>query len=191
MKNLYLILTLTITSLWLYSCDPNKQDSCQDSYKTVNLTDFQKTRCPYSGYDTLVFVSNQNDTVYCYGRGKSTTYDSRLETSSPDCGNYTNNEITNYVYDCNNSILTNKIAIKLSASDAFELRIFLGNYQMGKPAEIINDKYYNSIIQSNNITYKTRAMIFNGIDTLFYNHHDGIVRILFSNQLRWDILKKF
>ena len=192
MKNLYLILTLAITSLWLYSCDPNKQDACQDSYKTVNLTDFQKTRCPYSGYDTLVFVSNQNDTAYCYGKGKRTYYITKEEASSPDCHNYNKNETVEYSYTSNNTKFTDKLLITIgfggSISESFTIK--LNNILWGEYVNTINDQTYTYPIKAFNKSYSCKLFSnSNPEDSLFYNHTDGIVRVTFSNQLRWDVLK--
>ena len=192
MKNLYLILTLAITSLWLYSCDPNKQDPCQDSYKTVNLTDFQKTRCPYSGNDTLIFISNQNDTAYCYGKGKRTYYITKEEASSPDCHNYSKNETVEYSYVSNNKNFIENLTLTVedgaSAGEVFKIK--MDNKAWASFSYLIVDKSYTYPVIVFNRSYSCKLFSnSNPEDSLFYNHTDGIVRVRFSNQLRWDILK--
>lgn len=193
MKNYLNILGMLFFSVVMQSCvSPDKQEPCEVIIKTNNLTDFQKTRCPYTGNDTLIFMSNQNDTAFCYTRGKLTSFERKDESTSMDCKIYADYEILEYKYDCSNKKLADKISIKLAKSrNSAELVVDIGTYNIMEYLVVIDDQYYINNINANNRTYKTRVIRFNpnGPDTLFYNHSDGIVRLAYKDKLTWTILK--
>jgi hypothetical protein len=191
MKHLIPTLLLPLIAFGLQSCDPDKQTPCEDSYTTVNLTDFQKTRCPYTGNDTLIFVSDQKDTAYCYGRGKSVYYETKQEASSPDCRNYSKNETIEYLYDCNNNKLTNKLKITMGLVNgkSSSIGIMLNDRIFYEGLNAINDKTYLYEVIINNKSYKTTLFPFTNNDSLCYNHHNGIVRLSLTSQGNWNIIE--
>ncbi|MES2560144.1 MAG: hypothetical protein V4590_10410 [Bacteroidota bacterium] len=187
--NIFLFLLLAVL---MQSCDSDKQEPCKDSYTTVNLTDFQKTRCPYTGSDTLVFVSDQNDTAYCYGIGKSTYFIQTSKRPNPDgCSLHTAFETIEYSYSCNNALFTNslKIIIGLGGSNIESFKIKLTGKDFSEDVDAIIDVNYKQRVTIFNKTHTAMAFRFYAQDSLYYNHTDGIIRVALFNQAGWNVLK--
>jgi hypothetical protein len=68
------------------------------------LSEKDKAKVPYTGTDTLVFVSNTNDTAVCVGQGKKQFFTVEYDSGNPDCepAEYYY-EAYNYKYDCLNT----------------------------------------------------------------------------------------
>ena len=83
-KKLFSILLLVML---IQSC--SKTDPCpkgQENY--YNLTDEEKSKIPYTGTDTLVFISDKSDTATLIGKGKSQSYKRTTSGSTLNSGVY-------------------------------------------------------------------------------------------------------
>jgi hypothetical protein len=92
---IYTILFFTFYStltVLLSTCKKDKGDPCAGSpAHTYNyyISDDNKSKIPYTGTDTLIFISDRGDTAKLYGQGKQTYNDVTSKPSSidPDCSN--------------------------------------------------------------------------------------------------------
>ena len=84
--SLPLLTLLCITAFYFTSCKPNEQSPCIDASNTiVNLTAIELSKVPYTGFDTLYFLSKTGDTNIVVGGGKQYYYDTKYSTQPPDC----------------------------------------------------------------------------------------------------------
>lgn len=82
---IYIHVLLVAFLFSLYSCGPKDPDCMNTQYETVNLTSGDEAKIPYTGYDTLHFLSKQGDTCILRGTGKQYFYEDVNETSIPVC----------------------------------------------------------------------------------------------------------
>ena len=76
-----------------YGCKDNSDPCAGHPSLTYRyyLSDSNKAKIPYSnaGFDTLIYISNTNDTAILYGQGKLQYWVSYSQPNSgPDCGNH-------------------------------------------------------------------------------------------------------
>lgn len=75
----------------------SKDNNCGDTSDVINnyiIEDSNKAKMPYTGTDTLVFISDKGDTATLIGQGKKTYYIiKKTNISGGDCEK---NEINNY-----------------------------------------------------------------------------------------------
>jgi len=205
MKHKILLIFLLFTSTF-FSCRKDDDTPCDNKDYHYNLSEEDKSKVPYTGYDTLVFVSNTNDTAVCIGQGKKQYY---LRTVIP---NYTinncsipstdNYEAYNYKFSSNNSKFDidfniyqkygegiGSKTINIIYNNKYEFVLFLS--QINKKS---SDSYIDSII-TQEVWYKDVSITFLNFDKslnrLFYNQEFGIIKIQNSDSTEvWELLTK-
>lgn len=124
--NIKAILHILLTSsfslllLQLFSCQP--EENCPEretKYSQYNISEDDKSKIPFTGTDTLVYISNDGDTAILYGRGKKAFIDEVVAKTSinPACPHYDYDYFENieFLYRGNNAEL-NRIFIDFNAS---------------------------------------------------------------------------
>ncbi len=118
-----LLCSITIS---LSHCKKDKGDPCAGYPSKTNnyyVSDDNKSKIPYTGTDTLVFISDVGDTATLYGQGKQTYMQvlSTYSSNNPDCGNisYWNFEHIVLTFIGSNSAI-NKLVYGLSYPFVFQ-----------------------------------------------------------------------
>ncbi len=187
--------TIHLTSLLLFvmlsqSC--SKTDPCpkgQENY--YNLTDEEKSKIPYTGTDTLVFISDKGDTATLIGQGKSQSYKRTTSGGSPDCGAgsyvYENYERIDYNYLANNPIL-NRIDFSLQRYDdngSFDCMLngfYKFNFRILEASDSL--RYKDTVIYKNKTIKCLRMISYTDPSTNYYfNYLFGIVKIKINDKL--------
>ena len=87
----------SIITLIMFTQSCTKNINCGDTNDmiyTYNVADSNKAKIPYSGYDTLIFISDKGDTATLIGQGKKTYYTTKTTNiGNADCPK---NEIGKY-----------------------------------------------------------------------------------------------
>jgi hypothetical protein len=198
MKIKLLYITMIVIFFCTQACKRSEPDcgDLSDEITNYNIADSNKAKIPYTGTDTLVFVSNSNDTAVLIGQGKkSFQTTTRNSIAGGDCpksavNNYQNIQINfigndstikniNFNVYKNNQLLTPSftdfdISIDnlLIATNNFEYV----NYQFKSPNDsIILDNKYQKGVFIDNYSNKT---------TLF-NFAKGLLRFKDKNNKTW------
>lgn len=199
--SLPLLTLLCITAFYFTSCKPDEQSPCSDASNTiVNLTAIELNKVPYTGFDTLYFLSKTGDTNIVVGGGKQYYYDTKYSTQPPDCPQNQSTQYQAYKInftptkgDLNFSIIQREIK--------YSIYINVNKYPFSFSAETgsIGVKITNSIYQYfdsltiNNYKYD-KVLVFLAQDTtykLYMNQPNGIlfIRSLKDNE-EYSIMKK-
>lgn len=87
MKTITKLLSIILLIMLTQSC--SKDSACKNTETNIyyNIADSNKAKIPYTGTDTLVFVSDQGDTATLIGQGKQTYYvkNTRNNSGNADC----------------------------------------------------------------------------------------------------------
>lgn len=187
MKNEYYILLII---LFLTSC--KQEPTCgdlSDVVTTYTISDSDKAKIPYTGNDTLVYISDAGDTAILIGQGKKNYYESvRSSLNSGDCPRYKldNNEIIAILYSSNINELLNIKYILNGNSEKTHLICTINSLSHGDyPYYLNNEIFYNdSFMLNNKLYYGTTINIQNSIFGLF-NWHYGFVKIKIIGGKEW------
>jgi hypothetical protein len=165
----------------------DKDDGCgerKDRYYYLSAD--AKSKIPYTGTDTLVFVSNTGDTARCIGQGTQVSYESVLSAGPcPGSQEYEVNS-TSYVGDLNIEISLrvnrNRIVITMQDSEhsigfsqVGDLRVY--SYM---PSITIDSVTYMHVHELDNNLQLFRKIIF--------NQQYGIIQINHLNNKIWNRL---
>ncbi len=175
----YLLLFFFIS---IISCRKDSSSGSCGGRNTYNyLNEADKTKVPYNGFDSLVFVSNKNDTAICIGKGKEVYFNNYKINSNPDCQpDYLCNEVIEYKYS---SKIDNKLnfIVSLKSWDydgsADVLKIYFDNKVLGTIFSYLDTKYYSN--HNVNGTLKSGLMFYEDTSystTFFYNLKEGILQ---------------
>ncbi|NDC31090.1 MAG: hypothetical protein EBZ58_09195, partial [Bacteroidetes bacterium] len=142
------LLYIAIISL-LFILQACKRDTdCGDLSDVItnyNIADSNKAKIPYTGTDTLVFVSDANDTAVLIGQGKNTYY--QIVTKGLSSGDCPRTSVEKYEnVDMNfigNSAELNKIYFRINTTEfsknsliGFEI-ICNNTYRIGSNLELV------------------------------------------------------
>lgn len=177
--------------LWLSSCDMFREsDDCEPySVKFFYLTDFEKSRCPYTGDENLLFISNKGDSVLMKGQGKLVTY--HVENyGGMDCrGRDDKYENIKFTYMADVGIFNELEVISSQWKDG--LTFLLNKKSIGSEffLNLDSTKYYKYTINGNSIIARDISTIANP-DTTYYNHTQGLIRYVQNDSLAWNIYRQ-
>jgi hypothetical protein len=196
----YLFVLLIIASFT--TCKRDSSGPCGGRKSYYNLSDIDKAKVPYTGTDTLVFVSNTNDTAICIGQGKKQFYEKVARiVSMGDCASDTDfYEAYNYKFSTNNFKII--LDFNLYKDDLYgletvhitknlftEFRIYLVDINNKSVANFIDsiqvrDKWFK------NVTF-TNKYFDSNLDKLYYNNEYGILKMQNSDSTEvWELLTK-
>ncbi|MEI6596318.1 MAG: hypothetical protein WCO28_12200 [Bacteroidota bacterium] len=202
--SLPLFTLLIITAIYFTSCKPDEQSPCSDASNTiVNLTAIELSKVPYTGFDTLYFLSKTGDTNIVVGGGKQYYYDTKYSTQPPDCPQ---NQTTQYqAYkinftptkgDLNFQLLQQSMHTQISIASKVYPILFksLYGYIGGVSSDIdiikINGIEYNNIFIFLS-SMKNQIQNYDTSYTLYYNKSNGILLIKsIKDNEEYSIIKK-
>lgn len=193
MKKTIQLFSILLLVMLIQSC--SKTDPCpkgQENY--YNLTDEEKSKIPYTGTDTLVFISDKGDTATLIGQGKSQSYKRTTSGGNPDCQisyNYDNYELLTYSYLGTNLDLKNiqfvarrfnSKYIYMSYYDCDINAMFKFNYGIYESHDTVN--YKDTILYRNSIIKCLKLSSYTDSTTNYYfNNLFGIVKVGINNKI--------
>ncbi|MFI5221334.1 MAG: hypothetical protein ACHQK8_03335 [Bacteroidia bacterium] len=194
----YLLLNFIfiLTVLLFSSCVKNYDDGCGNPPTYRYLTSDEKSKIPYSVTDSIKFVSSNNDTII-FRPGSKWKFQSFYDHTPFKCQNYYDENLAYVFYSPTQSRIN---WIELMAALTTNLYNCNG-YGLQEHVILINANTGNSVYLDD-LTYMVDAnykdtltingKIFYGHDLmgcdssrLFYNHHEGILRIKFPDNQVW------
>jgi hypothetical protein len=178
---LYKTILLCIAFVFTQSCQKESNGPCGGNKTYYYLSEIDKAKVPYTGTDTLVFVSNTNDTAVCIGQGKKLFYTAHsFSVNAGECEDDTYYyEAYNYKFKDRNNMLNISLNIFEYDLIAYEVMEIKKEEISLHPINLIYffSKYYNDSIQTNKYIYKT-LRINNGLGFIVqYNLQKGIIQI--------------
>ncbi len=197
------LLTYLLSYLIALSFETCKRDNppCGGGKDYHYLSEGEKTKVPYTGIDTLVFISNTNDTAVCIGQGKEQFYKTlTTPVANGDCNPRIDYyEAYNYKFKSNN--LKFNLDFNAYKNDLYgDATIHILFNQSDFPIyidEIDNSKtpYYMDSLKIVNEWYKritfTSKYFDSTLDKLYYNKEFGILKIQNSDSTEvWELLTK-
>jgi hypothetical protein len=160
MKTTKLISILFLIMLMQSCTKDNEPCGGNETYNYLSTED--KAKVPYTGTDTLVFVSNTNDTAVCIGQGKKRFYTVKyLSVRAGECQNdayyY---EAYNYKFKDNKNLLDISLNIFKYDLDNFEvISIDIKDRTHGTLLSYLVDKHYSNFLING---YPKRGLMFCG-----------------------------
>jgi hypothetical protein len=155
MKTKLLYSTIISLLFIIQACKRTEPDcgDLSDIITNYNIADSNKAKIPYTGTDTLVFVSNTGDTATLIGQGKNTHYESvKSNISGGDCPrssvlNYQNIEINfESPNDTNLTTIFLKVNRPINAVNYTYLKLFLNTKGLSSfPLELLKN-YDDSVL---------------------------------------------
>jgi len=93
-KIIYFLLLMSVIAM--HSCSKSEPCNAKDIITYYNLTEEQKSKIPYKGSDTLMFLSDAGDTAILWGQGVN-HYTEKISTRSltGDCPDHEFDQIEN------------------------------------------------------------------------------------------------
>jgi hypothetical protein len=185
----YFLALLVISSFT--TCKKDSSNGCGGSIKSyyyLSVTD--KAKVPYTGTDTLVFISNTNDTAVCIGQGKKQFYEI-LSTPKvngdcdPDFDYY---EAYYYKFIDKNNMLNISMNVWLCDLYMCDVMDITLNSVRVYPirTSFFYEKYYNDSAFTNQSSYKT-LRINDGLGNIIqYNIKKGMIQIQSNNKI-WKL----
>lgn len=171
----------------------SKDTSCGDINEIVNnynISADDKSKIPFKGNDTLIYISDAGDTATLIGTGKKVYIDQvRKDISgNADCPKYTedNNETISIEYNGNNPELYKVIYKIVASQDKTRLIYAINNYMGSLTPYYFNEiTFYSSDVMINNKNYKGRQINLLDSVNLIYNKDFGFLKIEFVGGKKW------
>lgn len=195
MKKLTKFLSIILIIMLTQSC--SKDSACKNSETNIyyNIADSNKTKIPYKGNDTLVFVSDQGDTATFIGQSKKTYYitNSRNNSGNADCQWIENKNYENVDLSFTDIVSESK---KLSISVFSELvnsnimltsiDIYLDNKLLiGRAFQFIDNEPIGDSVLINGAYLK--GVFLDSDKTILFNYNQGILKYGDLNNNKWTL----
>jgi hypothetical protein len=199
MKTAKLFQTQSLLLFLLLFVACSKQSPCNDyTSKTFNylLPDSTKAQIPYTGKETLTFISNQGDTAILKGQGKNNYMkNEKVKVSSnPECpqeDNYSYERV-DIEYKGNNFNLFN-VFYSLEVDKWKDKRTNVYFNQNSSNSHLAYTEYYNDTSRYN-IQIQCGSKIIIGLkiqgknnDPIIYNKSYGIIQIQINSNLIYTL----
>jgi hypothetical protein len=183
---------ISILILFILAQSCTKDASCNGQRDTVNsyyISADDKSKIPFKGNDTLVYISNAGDTAILIGNGKRAFID-KVQTviaGNADCYIYNvdYNETISIEYVGNN-IELNKIKYKIYGNKERTEIEFEFNTQYGiyYPYYFNSPKFYNDSTLISGVLYYGLPLDITNYKAL-YNYEYGFLKIQFNGGKVW------
>jgi hypothetical protein len=183
------LLCLAIFSLLLI-CSCKRETNCGDLSDVItnyNISGEDKAKIPYTGSDTLIFISDVNDTAILIGQGKNIYYTKeRNSLSSGDCPRMGEDNFENFAINFNGpnadlSIL--KYVFYMTKDKRGGVYITINNNTYPESINFLNNPYYytdSTLIE--NKYYKGCIINSTNKFTTLYNYQFGFLSIFVNNK---------
>jgi hypothetical protein len=193
MKNKYalLLIPLMLCLPLLQNCGPGECEEYVSTHTKYSIREDYKKKIPFTGTDTLTYISTDGDTAVLYGQGKKVYFESVQQNygGDPKCPKTDYDDLETIIYSYKESQnKLNEIRVKCAAtaslynrSDAY---VLIGNASYTASLPYMNDpNYYTDTVTINSITYSA-VKISNGTNFPYsYNYQYGILRINTANKI--------
>lgn len=179
--------------LLLQNCGP-KGDGCEEHepvHSYYKISEADKDKIPFTGTDTLVYISTDGETAILYGQGKKAFNEKVAEKWDPDpgCSTYDYNYFQNieFTYRGSHPDL-NYIFIDFNASvygpAQTEADITIGEVRYSTYfGRIHNSSNYIDSVNIKSITYQGRKIFGDANLPCVYNYQFGFLQITTSNKV--------
>ena len=188
-NNFILSFVLFFTGVMLLnSCQPTSSGCPEVKSTSYSLTSDDKSKLPYTGTDTMVFINNFGHMITLTGQGKVTNYETKIikGAAPPEC----KQPSMSYEYQIINLISGDTLLYEI---DFYLERVQSPNYYSSIGSWVINggESYTNYFTTLLNDSAYTDTVFVNGkrinciiipADTgdisnvLYYNHNYGVLR---------------
>ena len=158
------------------------------------LSEEDKAKIPYSGTDTLIFISDQGDTTTLVGQGKKTYYKTMTNNAGTvDCPkmenrNYENVELV-FIEQKNNS---QNLKIRIFPEVLFDdlilssLDIYITNTLIiGRSFKYIDNKSFEDSVLVNSSYLK--GVYLDSEKTILFNYSNGVLKYKDGNNFKWTL----
>ncbi len=202
MKKIFILLLPLLSILIITSCKRDSSGPCGGRKTYYQLSDIDKAKVPYTGADTLIFVSNTNDTAICIGQGKKQFYEKVARiVSMGDCASDTDYyEAYNYKFSTNNfkfildfnlykDDLYGLETVHITKNLDTEFRIYLVDINNNSVANFIDsikirDDWFKKVTFTN-------KYFDSNLDKLYYNNQYGVLKIQNRDSTEvWGLITK-
>jgi hypothetical protein len=200
MKSLYytraLLSALVSCGVCLSGCSPSEK--CQEEepsqHTEYRLSSDDKSRIPFTGTDTLIFVSNLGDTAVLYAEGKEQYMETVSSNRNTDPGcpffDYAYYEHIGFSWKGLHPRFRKLRHSYFAKGESFYNQAYLDNEEVGfSGLEYANrESAYTENILINGTNYKAVSLIPRANDTagaILYNYHFGILKIRQQNGTQW------
>jgi len=171
-----------------------KDISCGDTNDIVNnynISADDKSKIPFKGNDTLIYISDAGDTAFLVGTGKKAFIDQVRKNISgnADCPKYSvdNKETISIEYNGDNTEL-NKLKYKIYGnSEKTEIEFTINNlYGITYPYNFNTPVFYTDSVSIGNKFYIGRPLGLNSPNyKALYNYNYGFLKIQLSGGKTW------
>jgi hypothetical protein len=186
------LLSILLLFMLVQSCA--KESNCGDQTTITNIyniADSNKAKIPYTGNDTLIFISNQGDTAILIGIGRKASYiTSKKSIGSADCPReliekfekiyfeFNTNNINFNIFNCKiyNFSIYKSTMIDMQPD---KIEVSINNEISYVSADLLNSSNFKDSVLINGKYYKGTYL--NGSNNILYNLKYGILKIKFSN----------
>lgn len=187
-----MLLMALLQAIYLTGCSSGSSEGCEPySVKHFYLTDYQKSRCPYTGDEQLLFVSNKGDSILFKGQGKKIEF-YKEHFGSPDCdGRDENYENIRYTYLSDSKTMSLlEILLRYQRLD-LGLFIYVNGSHIGSESFALIDVngYSKYLINGSQISARDISPTATP-DTVYYNHTQGLIRYVQNDTLSWNIYQQ-
>lgn len=192
-------------SIFFVGCSKT-ETPCNKKTENFTLNSDDKSKVPYLGNDTLIFINVNNDTMKCVGAGKIVGQDCIDGGGSPDCPTFTktncyeNNKLS-FLDSDKNLFINFELTYSKDILDyngkswKYNFLININDIKFYGYASQISTKgtsNYLSKITLNGVSYDDVSFIYRNIsDTtskIYYNKNQGLIRIEINNQqIIWNL----
>ncbi len=184
-----LVFLVTICSLQNCAKDPCKgiDPYPPDEYHNVPEQDLSKI--PYTGFDTLVYVSDSGDTAALYGHGRFEYHDEIKASKAIHCySSYSRlYQHLEYSFAGNDSLNTVLYNVYMNDYDETGLYFRLNKLGVGGSTLFYNlDSQYNSSIVLNGKNIPARWVAKSYVE-FYYNYRYGFLQIKFIPGKTWKL----
>ena len=197
MKTKLLYISIISLLFIVQACKRSETDcgDLSDVITNYNISDADKAKIPYTGADTLVFISDANDTATLIGQGKNTHYESVRNSlnGNGDCPKY---EVIKYEnidinFISNNDTLITSIYYKVYHPIHDVNYTFINLYLNTKglssyPFELLNNKVFEDSVLVKN-KYIKGYYIDSNRSQVLYNYQKGIIKFIEFTNKSWTI----
>jgi len=193
------LLYITIICLLLtQSCKRGETDcgDLSDVITNYNIADSNITKIPYTGNETLVFISDAGDTATLLGEGKNRHYESvRSNIKGGDCPRIgiDNYESIEYVYNSDDSLIhqiyyrvfmrNGNLIISPPSYNSLRIAINGINFFDGDITDVNNEKYYIDSALIKGKYYK--GLYIDDVKSILFSYKFGILKIKNVKNRNW------